>query len=162
MKTHELHWHDLTGNLKAARDLSGIEYLRAMQAGRLNAPPIGSTFDLHFETIEPGRLSVRGRPHEFHYNPLGIVHGGFASTILDTALGCATMTLLPRGSIFTTVDLHVNFTRPMTVQTGEVVATAEVLNAGRKIVTSFARLEDASGKLYAHANSTCMVLPWPA
>lgn len=161
MKSHTLQWHGLEQNLAAAREMSGIEYLRAMSDGRLPGPPIFSTMDVRFESIDPGHLVFRGRPFEFHYNPMGIVHGGFASTLLDSALGCATMTLLPKGSIFTTVDLHVNFTRPLGVETGELRAIGDVINPGRKIITSFARLEDLNGKLYAHANATCMVLPWP-
>lgn len=161
MTSHTLQWHGLDENLKAARGMSGIEYLRAMSEGRLSGPPIGSTMDLRFETIDPGHLVFRGRPFDFHHNPLGIVHGGFAATLLDSALGCATLTLLPQGSIFTTVDLHVNFTRPISVDTGDLLATADVVNAGRKIITAFAKLEGLDGKLYAHANSTCMVLPWP-
>ena len=94
--------------------------------------------------------------------PMGQVHGGFASTLLDSALGCATMTLLPKGMMFTTLDLHVNFVRPLSLEVGELRCIADVIHGGKRVVTSFGRVEDLSGKLYAHANSTCMVLPWPA
>lgn len=160
-RTHTLNWGDPWTGPKAARSMSGIEYLRAISAGTLPGPPIASTMDLQFETIERGHLVFRGRPFEFHFNPMGQVHGGFASTMLDSALGCVTMTLLPKGMVFTTLDLHVNFVRPLSLEAGELRCIADVVHGGRRIVTSFGRIEDAGGKLYAHANSTCMVMPWP-
>ena len=161
VQAQTITWEDPARGVSAARTMSGIEYLRAMSEGSLPAPPIASLMDMRFETIEPGHLVFRGRPFGFHYNPMGQVHGGFASTLLDSALGCATLTLLPKGMIFTTLDLHVNFVRPLSLEVGELRCTADVIHGGKRVVTSFGRVEDLSGKLYAHANSTCMVLPWP-
>ena len=158
---HTLEWEDSARGLRAARTMTGIEYLRAMQDGTLPGPPIAATMDMRFEVVEPGHVVFAGRPFGFHYNPMGGVHGGFASTLLDSALGCATMTLLPKGMMFTTLDLHVNFVRPLSVEAGELRCTGDVIHGGKRIVTSFGRVEDGSGKLYAHANATCMVLPWP-
>ena len=161
-RSHTVTWNDPAAALAAARGLSGMEYVLAMRSGELPAPPIASTMALRFEDVKPGHIVFRGRAFEYHYNPMGVVHGGFASTLLDSALGFATLTLVPKGSFFTTVDLHVNFVRPIHADLGELRASADVLSPGKKIITSFARLEDENGKLYAHANSTCMVLPWPA
>lgn len=159
--TQTLNWGDPTIGPRAARTMSGIEYLRAMSSGALPGPPIASTIDMQFETIERGHLVLRGRPFGFHINPMGQVHGGFASTMLDSGLGCVTLSLLPKGMVFTTLDLHVNFVRPISLEAGELRCIADVVHGGRRIVTSFGRIEDADGKLYAHANSTCMVMPWP-
>ncbi|MDP9017671.1 MAG: PaaI family thioesterase [Candidatus Eremiobacteraeota bacterium] len=160
-RSHTIRWGDPTAGPKAARNMTGIEYLRAMKDGTVPGPPIASLMDLRFEAIEPGHLVFTGRPFEFHFNPMGQVHGGFASTLLDSALGCVTMTLLPKGMIFTTLDLHVNFVRPLTLEVGELRCIGDVVHGGRRVVTSFGRIEDRGGKLYAHANSTCMVIPWP-
>ena len=161
MHSQTLTWEDSARGVRAARTMSGIEYLRAMKDGVLPGPPIASLMDMHFDTIEPGHVVFRGRPFGFHYNPMGQVHGGFASTLLDSALGCATMSLLPKGMMFTTLDLHVNFVRPLSLEIGELRCIGDVIHGGKRVVTSFGRVEDAGGKLYAHANSTCMVLPWP-
>lgn len=160
-RTHTVRWDDPAPGLRAARTMSGIEYLVAMQDGTLPAPPIASLVDMRFESVERGRIVMRGSVFEYHFNPIGIVHGGFASTLLDTVLGLATLSLLPRGIIFTTLDLHVNFVRPLTLGVGELRCTGDIVHGGKRVVTSFGRLEDLNGKLYAHANSTCMVMPWP-
>ena len=141
--------------------MSGIEYIRAMHEEAVPGPPIASTMNLRFELIEPGHLILRARPFEFHYNPMGQIHGGFASTVLDSALGLVTLSTLPKGQIFTTLDLHVNFVRPLSTEVGELVCTGDVIHGGKRVITSFGKLEDGAGKLYAHATSTCMVLEWP-
>ena len=160
-RSHTITWGDPFAGPGIARTMSGIEYLRAMSLGVAPAPPIASLIALAFESIDLGRVVMLGRPAEYHYNPLGIIHGGFASTLLDSALGLVTLSILPKGMMFTTLDLHVNFARPIHVDTGEMRCTGEVVHGGKRVVTSFGRLEDKNGKLYAHANATCMVLPWP-
>ena len=160
-RSHTLTWEDPTVGPRAARTMSGIEYLRAMHSGELPGPPIASVIDLRFEVIEAGHVVLRGRPSEFHYNPMGVVHGGFAGTLLDSALGIATLSTLPQGLMFTTLDLHVNFVRALGLEAGDLRCIGDVVHGGKRIVTSFGRLEGLDGKLYAHASATCMVLPWP-
>ena len=156
--SHKLEWTDPA--LAAARGMTGLEYLRAMQAGELPSPPIGSVLELRFEECERGRFAFAGTARRFFGNPMGVVHGGFAAALLDSAMGCATLTLCDAGTIFTTLELHVNYVRPLPFDE-EVVARAEILHAGKRIVTSNARVEDRRGKLYAHGSSTCMLLAWP-
>ncbi|GAC1658745.1 MAG: PaaI family thioesterase [Vulcanimicrobiaceae bacterium] len=160
-RTHTISWDDPAVGPQQARGLTGIEYVRAMAAGTLPAPPIAALIDLRFEAIEKGHLVLRGRPSEFHLNPMGIIHGGFASTLLDSVLGLVTLTILPKGIIFTTLDLHVNFVRPLSVAVGDLLCTGDVVHGGKRVVTSFGRIEDGSAKLYAHASATCMAMPWP-
>jgi uncharacterized protein (TIGR00369 family) len=98
-------------------------------------------------------------PSEYHYNPAGVVHGGMAATLLDSAMGIAVLSSLPAGMIFTTLELKVNFLRAMTTTTGEVRAEGNVVHLGRTTAVVEARLTDATGKLLATASSTCLIMP---
>ncbi|MBC8075392.1 MAG: PaaI family thioesterase, partial [Chloroflexales bacterium] len=97
-------------------------------------------------------------PAEYHYNPIGSVHGGVAATLCDSAMACAIHTTLPAGVGYTTLELKVNFVRPITVQTGRVTCEGTLIHMGGRVATAEARLTDASGALYAHATTTCLVL----
>jgi uncharacterized protein (TIGR00369 family) len=109
--------------------------------------------------IEEGRAVFIGEPGEEHYNPIGVVHGGYASTILDSALGCAVHTTLPAGVGYTSQTLEVKYLRPITRDTGAVRSEAEVIHRGRKTATSEAKLSSVeSGKLLATGTSTCLIL----
>lgn len=107
--------------------------------------------------IGPGKAVFTFLPAEYHYNPIGSVHGGIASTLLDSALGCAVHTTLPAGAAYTTLELHVNFLRPLTRETGLIRCEGEIIHSGRTVATAQARLVDAAGKLYGHATTTCMI-----
>jgi uncharacterized protein (TIGR00369 family) len=108
--------------------------------------------------VEPGRAVFECEPAEYHYNPIGTVHAGLASTLLDSAMGCAVVTTLPPATRWTTLELKANFTRAMTVETGTVRCTGSIVHQGRRVVTTEARLEDATGRLLAHATSTILML----
>jgi uncharacterized protein (TIGR00369 family) len=106
-----------------------------------------------------GRAVFEGEPGEEHYNPIGVVHGGYASTLLDSALGCAVHTTLPAGVAYTSLGLEAKFVRPITRDTGRIRAEAQVLHRGRRQATGEARLYDSkSGKLLAHGTSTCLIV----
>jgi uncharacterized protein (TIGR00369 family) len=113
-------------------------------------------------SAESGRVAFALTPGEHLYNPLGVVHGGALATLLDTALGCAVLSVLPKGRSYTTVELHINFVAPVTISTGRVVCDAVVLHAGSRVATAEAKLRDANGKLYAHATTTCFIYPRPS
>ena len=100
-------------------------------------------------------------PAEYHYNPLGMVHGGLACTPLDSAMGCAVHTMLPAAIGYTTVELKVNFLRPITLQTGRLPCEGTTIHVGNRIATAEARLLDTSGELYGHATTTCMIFRNP-
>jgi uncharacterized protein (TIGR00369 family) len=113
--------------------------------------------------VSEGRVVFAGEPAEYHYNPLGTVHGGVMATLLDSALGCAVQSLLPAGTTYTTLELKVNYLRPVTVKTGPIYAEGKIIHLGGRIATAEARLTDAAGKLYAHGTTTCIILrPSPA
>ena len=156
-RTRTYTWDDPLPIAAAAMGASGMEFMQKFTSGEVPMPPIARTLDYTLEFAEEGRAIFVGTPAEFHYNPIGAVHGGWTSTLLDSALGCAVHTMIPAGSAYTTVELHVNFVRAITVETGKVRAIAEVLHMGRRMATAAARLVDANDKLLAHATTTCMI-----
>jgi uncharacterized protein (TIGR00369 family) len=116
---------------------------------------------LGFDLIEAeaGRVVFRGVPQFRHYNPIGLVHGGFAATLLDSAGGCAVHTMLEKGEGYTTLELKINMVRALTSDTGPVTAEGRIIHRGRLTATAEAHLRDDAGKLYAHATTTCMIFP---
>jgi uncharacterized protein (TIGR00369 family) len=139
--------------------MSGIEYLRAIRDGRIPAPPFALTLDMRLVEVEEGHALFECEPAEYHYNPIGVVHGGLAATLLDSAMGCAVQSLLPAGTGYTTLEIKVNFVRALTSTTGTARAEGWIVNQGRRVAVAEARITDASGKLYAHGTTTCLILP---
>jgi uncharacterized protein (TIGR00369 family) len=109
-------------------------------------------------TVEPGVAVFELTPAEQHYNPIGVVHGGVAFTLLDSAMGCCVQTTLPSDKSYTTLEMKANLVRAVTLQTGLIRASARIVHAGKRTATAEARLEDAAGELYAHGTSTCLIL----
>lgn len=138
--------------------MSGIEMLRAIRKGELAPPPITQALDFVLAEVEEGRVVFMLTPAEYHYNPIGSVHGGVAATLLDSAMGCAVNTLLPEGVAYTTLELKVNYIRPLTIATGPVRAEGTVQHVGGKIAVAEGRLTSQDGKLYASATTTCLVM----
>ena len=157
MKTHTISCSDPRAVADAARSLSGLEFFQKAIAGELPFAPIGSLLGFVMVEAENGRVVFAATPAEYHFNPIGTVHGGFAATLLDSATACAVHTTLPLGKAYTTLELKVNYVRPITLQTGPMRCIGQVIHPGRRVATSEARLVDAQGKLYAHATSTCLV-----
>jgi len=139
-------------------ELDGLQQLQAMRAGELPHPPIMDTLGFADLRPEPGRVVVEMPAAEFHYNPLGGVHGGVISTLLDTAAGCAVHTTLAVGELYTTVDLTVKFLRPVTVDSGLLTCEGTIIQRGRRTALAQAQLTDGAGKLVAHATSTCLIM----
>jgi uncharacterized protein (TIGR00369 family) len=143
----------------AAAELSGLEHLREIAAGEIPPPPIAALLNMSIVEIEKGHAAFEGEPGEEHYNPIGVVHGGYAATLLDSALGSAVHSTLDASEAYTTLTLETKFVRPILASTGTVRAEAHVVHRGRRQATAEARLTDvASGKLLAHATSTCLVM----
>ncbi|MEU5912091.1 PaaI family thioesterase [Micromonospora sp. NPDC047527] len=154
-------WSDPATNAAQVGRRSGIDMIRAMIAGELAGPPVMDLIDMGRMEAEEGRVVVELIPREFHYNPLGTVHGGVISTMLDTAAGCAVHTTLPAGVGYTSLDLNVKFLRPVTVDSGMLRCEGTVLQRGRRTALAEARLTDAGSRLIAHATSTCLIYPLP-
>ena len=137
----------------------GLSFLKALIAGELPSPPIAETLGFRLAEAEIGRAVFTATPAFKHYNPIGTVHAGFAATLLDSCVACAVHTTLAKGEAYTTLELKINLTRPLTDKVGPVFAEGRVVHRGRQIATAEGYLKDASGKLYAHANTTCIIFP---
>lgn len=138
---------------------TGLELLQRIVDRRYPAPSINARLNFALTEVSEGRAVFRGLPSERHLNPLGGVHGGWAATILDSALACAVQTLLERGEAYTTAEFKVNLTRPITPKTGEVVCEGRVVHKGKTLAVSEATLKDANGKLLAFGTETCSIFP---
>lgn len=137
----------------------GLSFLQAMLAGTLPPPPIAETLGFRLALAERGRVVFEGEPQLRHYNPIGSVHGGFAMTLLDSALACAVHSTLDKGETYTTLEIKVNLVRPLTKDTGLIAAEGRILHRGRSVATSEGDIRDRAGKIYAHATTTCMIFP---
>ncbi|MDX6605096.1 MAG: hypothetical protein QOF23_1605 [Solirubrobacterales bacterium] len=157
-RSRTLVWQDPVPTAAAGATMTGMEYMTAIVAGGMPPPPI-AVMRLRPVELEEGRVVFEGEPGEEHYNPIGVVHGGYAATLLDSALGCAVHTTLPAGVGYTSLGLEAKFVRPITRETGRVLCEASVLYRGRRQATSEATLTAAdSGKLLASGTATCMIL----
>jgi uncharacterized protein (TIGR00369 family) len=141
--------------------MPGIDFVRAIFAGKLPAPPIMQTIEPFDFTAEPGLVVMHSMPGFRHYNPIGSVHGGYAATLLDSAMGMAVHTTLPAGTGYTTLEFKISFIKGMTKDTGPVRTEGRTLNVGRRTATAEARITDTKGRLLAHATTTCLVFEIP-
>ena len=137
----------------------GLGFLKAIIDGTLPQPPIAEVLGFHLVEVENGRAVFEGLPEFRHYNPIGTVHGGFAATLLDSALGCAVFSTIAKGYAWTTLELKLNLVRPLTKDSGPVRAEGRIVHRGRTVATSEGDLKDRAGKLYAHATTTTMIFP---
>lgn len=154
-------WQDPRIGAQVAMGMTGLDYLRAMLAGRLPKPPLMDTMNITLESVEHGEVVFAMTPAEFHYNPIGSVHGGVFSTLLDSAAGCAVHSLLPAGTGYTSQDLSVRFLGAMRVSSGPVRCTGTVRHLGRRTALAEASLTTEAGKLLATATSSCLIIPGP-
>jgi uncharacterized protein (TIGR00369 family) len=141
--------------------MAGIDFVRAIFAGRLPAPPIMENIGPFDSIAEPGVVVMKSIPGFRHYNPIGSVHGGYAATLLDSAMGLAVHSMLPAGSGYTTLEFKVSFIRGMTKDTGAVRTEGRILNVGRRAATAEARITDSRDRLLAHATTTCLIFEIP-
>jgi uncharacterized protein (TIGR00369 family) len=157
-RTRTTTWSDPRDVVAALAELDGLEALERTCAGELPHPPIAETFGMRLVEVEAGHVVWEAEPGEHLYNPIGTVHAGFAVTLLDSAMGTAFVSTAPAGTRWTTLELKASFTRAITADTGVVRSVGTILNRGRRVVTTEARLEDSDGRLLAHATSTILVL----
>jgi len=138
--------------------MSGIDFLRKMFAGELPHATMMQQVGFTRGSAEPGLVVFQAMPGPQHYNPIGSVHGGFTATLLDSAMGCAVQSMLPAGTIYTTLEFKISLVRAITKETGEVRAEGRALNVGRRVGTAEGRLLDSQGRLLAHGTTTCLVM----
>lgn len=157
-RTLTVSWDDPRPLAEAGRGLSGLEFLQKILAGELSRPPIAALLNFELVEVREGNAVFAVQPAEYHYNPIGVVHGGLAATLLDSAMGCAVQSMLPAGAGYTTLEIKVNFVRAMTAETGRVRCEAKAIHLGDRTATAEGRIVDEAGKLYAHGTTTCLVI----
>jgi len=141
--------------------MPGLDFVRGIFAGSLPQPPIMQTIEPFDSTAEPGVVTMHSVPGMRHYNPIGSVHGGYAATLLDSAMGLAVHSMLQPGQGYTTLEFKISFIKGMTEATGPVRTEGRTLSVGRRAATAEARITDAKGRLLAHATTTCLVFEIP-
>lgn len=156
-RTRTFSWEDPRAVAEMGRGLSGLEYLRKILTGELPRPPISALMNFGISELSEGYAVFTAEPAEYHYNPIGVVHGGLAATLLDSAMGCAVHSMLPAGVGYTTLEIKVNYVRAMTSETKGVRCEAKVIHVGGRTATAEGRIFDSEGKLYAHGTTTCII-----
>jgi uncharacterized protein (TIGR00369 family) len=158
-RTRTVAWQDPTIGAAAMTTMPGLDYLRAMAAGELPPPPITALMNMAIASVEEGEVVFTATPDESHYNPIGMVHGGFACTVLDSALGCAVQSTLAQGFGYTSLEIKVSYLKALSSASGELTCTGRVVKPGKRAAFAEAELRDASGALIATASSTLLVFP---
>lgn len=157
MKTRTYDYEPPVLDFARLAPLSGLQVLRNVIAREIPGPPIMATLGFQLVEAERGRAVFEGTTAEWQYNPLGTVHGGWISTLLDSALGCSVHSTLQPGQLYTTLDLQVRFVKALHATSGTVRAEAKVVHAGKRVATSDARLVGLDGVLYATATASCII-----
>jgi uncharacterized protein (TIGR00369 family) len=150
-------WDNPFIGAETSKTMTGLDYLRAIERGDIPPPPIAKLLGFRLKRVDLGQAVFELEPGEHHYNPIGMVHGGVASTVLDSAMGCAVHSTLPAGTGYSTIELKINFIRPLSSKTGKVLCEARVIHTGGRIATAEGKLVDKHSKLYAHATTTCII-----
>ena len=157
LRSRTFEWYEPTPLRHRGEGLSGLELLQCAISGEYPQPPMAKLMDILLTEIARGHAVFKGTPQEFHYNPLGSVHGGFGATLLDSAMGCSVHSTLGPGDIYTTLEFKINFLRALKHETGEVRGIGKVIHETRTTALAEGRIEDGEGKLYAFATTTCVI-----
>jgi uncharacterized protein (TIGR00369 family) len=155
-------WHDPMILARLAGTSGGLELLQRMAKGDLPSPPVAELLGFRLIEVERGKAVFEFEPAEYHYNPIGVVHGGVAGTLLDSAMGCSVHTTLPPQTAYTTLEFKINLVRPITMTTGMMRVEGRVVHGGKRAATAEGRVIDRDGKLFAHGTTTCMIFPLAA
>ncbi len=150
-------WQDASPSLQQLPKLTGIDFLRKMMAGELAGPSISSTMQMHLTDVGEGTVTFECVPDESHFNPLGTIHGGYACTVLDSALGCAVQTTLPQGVGYTSIEIKINYLRPIMPDSAPLRAIGTVTKPGNRVAFADGELIDATGRVVATATGSLLV-----
>jgi uncharacterized protein (TIGR00369 family) len=152
-------WDDPAVGAAAMPSMSGLDYLHSMMGKKLPPPPMGVLLNMTLVEAAPGTATFTCEPDESHYNPIGAVHGGLVCTLLDSALGCAVQTTLPQGVGYTSIEIKVNYLRPVRAGSGPLTCVGVVSKAGSRVAFADGTVTDAGGKLVATASGSLLVFP---
>ncbi|KQV07748.1 PaaI family thioesterase [Leifsonia sp. Root112D2] len=159
IRERTVRWQDPLVGAALIPTMSGLDYVRGMIDGRVPPPPIASHMNMRVVAAETGSTTFEFEPDESHYNPIGTVHGGLVCTLLDSAVGCAVQTTLPQGQGYTSIEIKVNYLRPVYGNLGTLTCIGTVTKPGRRVAFAEAQVMDAHGVLLATASSTLLVFP---
>jgi uncharacterized protein (TIGR00369 family) len=160
-RTKTVTWYDPAATAAGSVGLTGLEFMQALMAGQVPPPPIAQLLNMRPVQVDRGLIVFECTPDESVYNPIGVIHGGLVCTLADSVIGCAVHTTLDAGVSYTSVDITVNYLRPVTLHSGPLTATGRVVKPGRRIAMATAEVQDRSGKLVATASSSCLIMPAP-
>ena len=152
-------WYDQAATVAGGAGLSGVEFMRALMDGTVPPPPIALLLNMLPTKVDRGLAVFECTPDESVYSPIGLVHGGLVCTLADSVAGCAVHTTLDAGIGYTSIDITVNYLRPVTVDSGTLVAVGRVTKPGRRVALATAEIHDGAGRLVATASSNCLVFP---
>lgn len=152
-------WADPAVLAAAALRMDGLDFFAQLGNGDYPPPPINATTGIALVEVGDGRAVFELEPAEWHYNPIGSVHGGILATLADSALGCAVHTKLSAGTAYTSLDLTIKFTRSATLDSGLLTCEGRVVSIGRRTATAEAQITDKTGRVIGHAVTTCLLMP---
>ncbi len=158
-RARTVQWYDPAVIAAGGAGLSGLDFIRALAEGRLPPPPIALLLGMWPTKVEPGLVEFECGPDESVYNPIGVVHGGLLCTLADSVAGCAVHTTLDPGTGYTSIDITVNYLRPVTMDSGTLRATGRVTKPGRRVALATAEIYDGAGRLVTTATSNCLIIP---
>ncbi|MDP9093927.1 MAG: PaaI family thioesterase [Actinomycetota bacterium] len=151
-------WYDPILGAQAGASLAGIDHLGAIRRGELPPPPMAAHFNFTIVEVSAGQVTFVCEPDESAYNPIGLVHGGLVCTLIDSVLGCAVQSTLPAGVGYTSIEIKVNYLRPVRADTGPLRAQGRVTKPGRRVAFAEADVSDPAGTLLATGQGTCLVM----
>jgi uncharacterized protein (TIGR00369 family) len=156
-RSRTVNWQDPMITAQAMSNMNGLDFLRATIDGRIPAPPVSGLIGLRLAEVDVGHVVFEVDPGEYHYNPAGMVHGGIAFTALDSAAACAVQSTLPMGVAVTTLEIKINYLRPITIESGPMRGESTLIHKGSRTAVAEAKMVDANGLLYAYAVATCLI-----
>lgn len=154
-------WSDPALTAEASKAMAGLDLLRGLRDGTVPPAPFASLIGLSMSDVEHGLVVMHLTPAEYHYNPIGTMHGGILATLLDSVMGCAVHSTLPKGRAYTSLEIKVNYVRAVTIASGELSAEGRLVHGGRRSAVAEGKVVDARGRLCATASTTCMVFDLP-
>jgi uncharacterized protein (TIGR00369 family) len=151
-------WHDPVVTARLGMQLSGLEFLQGIIDGRFPPPPIAELLGMELVSVGDGEAHFRCTPDEAVYNPIGMVHGGFLCTLLDSAAGCAVHTRLPAGVGYSSIEIKVSFLKAVGADGGPIDVRGRVLRVGRRVAFAEAHATNSAGDLVGHATTSIAVV----
>lgn len=158
-RSRTVTWEDPLVGAALAKTMSGLEYMQGLLDGSIPEPPIVNLMNMRPVAVEVGKVTFTCDPNESHYNPIGTVHGGLVCTLLDSVLGCAVQTTLPKGQGYTSLEIKISYLRPVMADTGQLTAVGIATKPGSRAAFADGTVHDSNGKLIATASSTLLIFP---